>query len=310
LESGTLSPTGGARSARGVADAAYQASGEINDLLVVIRDLKKAVANPNISVDEKARDISVIASRYKDSGQNPLVLQEVFSDEPYRSQYVEGNIPLSLANLAKLANSYKVSARTAIAVAASDVDMLVDIQNLAPNVRSQIDASSTVAEIVKYLNLSDDHYQRQMSKDNPATAAVNVTGRYASTQFFRAYTVGGLAYLGVGDYRSQYKKNFDAFIAIFEQKGDTDSAQYLPYAYFMYANFLVLLDKDNVGASANLHKLVQFVTADSQFEVNQFVTFLRAQKDAGPSFRHDALVRLMALSSEFKALVDRVQNGQ
>ncbi len=285
---------------RAISDGIYPATGDIQALLANVRELKAAILDPDLGQEAKARAISLLSSRYNESGENPVVFEEVYSGEPFR-QFRVGNSPQrSIRKLQEWSFETYPTSRSAMAIASSYVKDLLVRQYLPDERAREINVDEYVKKAEQYLAHADALAAREELK----ASAVG-------TQYWRTYTIGGLAHVTHDDaYQRSYRDVYDNFIRSLEKKGDVDSAQYLPFAYWMYANYLVLIDRDADAALTQLNKLVAFVRGDPKFEVNEFVRFVRNEgQGTGGSFNKSSFKRLEKISPEFGLLIRDIQNG-
>ena len=133
---------------------------------------------------------------------------------------------------------------------------------------------------------------------------------YVATRYWEAYTIGGLANFGRGDYRSQYQQKYEDLLSFLKNEGGFDQKRWIPITLWRYGVFTMIVHNDNEKARALFTEAVQAIGTTPTPQSSNLVALLKSfneEKENGNTsrgVRH--FDRAAALSPEFKALVDGI----
>jgi hypothetical protein len=291
----------GARAVRNVYEGLFEATGgDIEAVLQGVRELKETIADTSITPESRAMSISVLAHAYNESGENQRVFDEIYSGDPYASLRVEGSAARSMRNL--LEWSYEVYPTPVVAnsIATTYAKNLLNRPYVSASRRAEIDADDTIGKARYYMQESD----RLLAAAVAANPGYEATSRYVTQRYWRVFTEASIAYAEGGKDKEGYKKSYADLITYLRGHNE-EAREYLPYAHWSYAMFLMLIDNDNEAAKGELNNAVGAVTIDPEPETNEFLTFLRNEKTRPPTnFSTASIAKMAELSPEFKAMLE------
>ncbi len=246
----------------------YKASGEQEDALEYIRNLKKNIMNPELSAEVRAENLSRLAFTYCSFGRDPETLAEIFKGEPFSKYWVDSDSALSARRLLEWAyNEISPSARTAAQIGRWYINRAL-IRPLDAETEAQyIDLTK------KYLGEAETLDVQEIQKRG--TKYTN-TRQYAGYLYWRAFIINGLVAKGdttytVEDARKAYSELRDTILA----QNNASSQQLLPYSHVLEAKFIMVIEKDEAKAKEHLAEAIRLVRADPYVETNELAEFAR-----------------------------------
>jgi len=280
----------------------------LDEAIQHVRDLKAIVADTSIEPKIRATAIYFLGAAYDIDGFNDALYREVYSTEPYASMHVGVSRSSSALQVYEWSYSIYPLARTALGIALSNVkgvfrDRYADVKDPEQPAPEQL-----LERAEQYLK-NAEFLMSQESRDRRFTAGIS--DMYY--RYWHTFLVGALAHFKGGEYAEQYRSEYEALIRDFEDGEDNNQemAQYLNFAYWNYATMLVLIDKDDVAAKAQLEKLIRHVQADRFYTVNQFVSVIKSYKRIPRTDLNSLSLKFLGdISPEFKKFVEDVQNNR
>lgn len=299
----TADPEQRARAVWNGAGSNYKVTGEIEDALASIKELKKIAVDEQVSPRMRAQMISNMAGMYYGStGRHPLVFEEMFAGEPFSQYRVPGEAYLSIQNLLKLAHQTYPTSNTAIKLAQWYV-----VEPFQDDTLSEADITSYIVEARRYLDeaatLAEEHMASgELSEDSR---------RYASNLYWSNFINTGIAYLEDAPNKLEYRQNHEEVIAFLKASPNNEVKQYLPYVHWHYANWLVKFENDTEAAHTQLRHVVEFMQSDPKPEVTEFAKFIENTPTGGEyakdnNFFTSMILDMMALDEAFRTYVATV----
>jgi hypothetical protein len=272
----------------------YRNSGDVTDFIKDIKDLKAAITDPGVSARNRVIALDMLGSSYCRSGRSDAVFQEIYSGEPFSKYLAPGDPNLSSRHLYEWSYEIYPTTKAAVRLERWYVEELLWNDSLpAATQKEYLDRA------LKYGADADQFNQRDLQRfgtDHLQSSA------YAAYWYWRAVNQGGLAQLGVGDYKDTYRKAYDDFFNVIANQQNEANKQYLPYAYLFLADTIVKVGGSTEEADQWLKKAIDFTVADTG--VNDFGVFIKneASKPAW-DYSSKSVYDMMDISPEFKSFV-------
>jgi len=306
----TVDPEQRARAVLNAAEAEYKMTGEIEDAVSGIRELKKSVLDNSTSPKVRAESlISMAGIYYGSAGRHPLVFEEIFEGEPFSQYRVEGEGYKSIHQLQEWAYEMHPTANSALKLAQWYV-----VEPFQNDSLTEEEVREYVAEARRYLNES-----RVLEQEQLANGELETSGRrYVSNRYWTAFIRAGVTYLAEDpselDY-PDYRNNYDELIVFLDNYENPQVRAYIPYTHWLYANWLVMFDNDTEAARDQLARVNGFMRSVPQPENTEFGKFV-ANTPVGESeyvkeenFFTSMIVDMAALDENFRALVGELNPG-
>lgn len=287
-----------ARAALLALGAEYRVSGDRAALLADVRSLKKMIVDESVPVEVRARLIAALAAQYSVSGNDAAVLAEIFSGDPFSTYAVATDPDQSITNLYEWSHMLSPTAYAAINIARWHSRPAIPSQGRSW--WTMTDESAT--EAVRYLQEADALAAQEI-QDEPW----HVEGsQYFWYRYWRAVVTGRLADKLDEPYASEYRGEYDEFIAFALAHSATLAKEALPFARFEYA-IRLLQDADSDAAKRQLQLLALDISEMPYPDANPFVLFLRNVHASAPNGNAwQPTAALTRVSSEFKTAVEAV----
>lgn len=248
------------------ADIKYKITGNIEDLLQGIRELKKTALDHNVHFGLRAVSVNTLANIYYGSaGRHPLVFEEIFKGEKFSQYRAEGDAFLSTRNLYEWSYGMYPISNTALMIARWYA------------IESFENKALTGEEIEEYTEETERLlYEAKMLADQEQSVGASMESRlYASYVYWTAFTRAALVKLSGELYTETYRDDYEQLILFLEASTNGEVAQYIPYAHWLYANMLVMIDNDIEEAKKHLNAVISAVELDPRYDANEFVVFVR-----------------------------------
>ena len=249
------------------AGAYYKANRSIDDAIVGIRRMKESVNDTTVALPLRARIATTIANIYYGPvGRDERVFNEIFTGEPFAGLRTDDAFE-STRRVYQWSYDLYPTARAAL--------MLARWHVITPIERERDTRDAAVAEHVRMadalLQEAADLFARERERAAPSPASRMA----ASYRYWRTYIRTMLAYLDPSTYTTDYRSEYESIIDSFMRSPSTEVRQYVPYARWLYADFLVRIDGDTDAAREQLREAVAAVNADPNRDVNEFLTFIK-----------------------------------
>jgi hypothetical protein len=274
----------------------FRITGDINDLLVNIREVKKIAIDPSLPTTTRATAITQLAYAYSSTGRNPAVLGEIYKDPPFDQYYVADDPALSALNLAEWSYAMQPSPRAAIYAAQYYAG------EYFPNPpKKQIE--------IDYVNKAEDYLKKAEAAsllEMEESPGYGSSDRYVSFRVRRAITIGRLAILKGEPYKSEYRREFeDLFALVQPTQVNLNSRNALLSGRYHYAITLGL-ENDVENQKKVLDSLGNDLSRIGNYNI-PFAAFLRTEYEYRPQGRSVNRVREFAnISPSFKIAVEKV----
>lgn len=273
----------------------YTLSGNIQDAIQSIRELKQIAADTNLSLETRAAADYAIANWFTLSGDNLEVYKEIFSGKPYES-YLNNCKSCSYRALLKATYKKAPQANAAFLIASSFI-------KTAFNETDTDRIGRLVAEADRYLKEGRDLVAGGAQIDTSLNG-------YVSNLYWDAYTTAGLAFFGRTEYKAEYRAKYDALISFLRTNGTVDQKRMLATALWRYGHFVMIIEDDKNLARQMFAQAVTEANASITAQSNSLTALMRymkAQRAAGHrSTGILNLERAMEISPEFKAYIDSI----
>lgn len=275
--------------------ARYRVSGNVNDLLLDIQDLKQIVLNPVVTAKTRADSLAWLAGMYNNFGRNPMLFTETFKGDPFASYLVEGNPDLSARRLFEWSYSINPSSYAAINIAWWYAAQAGFNPKLDTATR---DSNTSLA--AEYLRLADT-LSNQETINNPNF--VN-NARYQTFRSYRSLVVDALALQNVEPYNTTYRDEFNAYVTFAQSGNHILSTGLLLNARLVHAGVL-LRDKDTTGVTEQLDLIAEGMKDVQNPAVSNFVLMLGNERKSGSTTgRSGIIAEMYQYSPAFKAAVE------
>lgn len=249
------------------AEINYKLSGDIQDAVDGIRELKETVLDTRVSPRVRAGSLrTMVGIYYGSAGRHPAVFEEMFRGEPFNQYLVPGDGYLSTRKLHEWAYSIYPTSNVAIKLAQWFV-----IEPFENDELTVEEIDSYLAEAQRYLNEAAALEELELELEGPR---LTESRRYASNQYWVTFIQTALA-LHEDDGSYDYAQAYEDLFTFLRNSPNGEVAQYLPYAHWLYANFLVKFDGDVAAAQEQLAQTISLVENDPRPEANEFASFVR-----------------------------------
>jgi len=287
-----------ARSALLALGAEYRISGDQTTLVSDVRSLKQMIVDESVPVEVRARLISALAAQYSVSGNDDAVFAEIFADAPFNQHLVAGETDRSIKNLYEWSHMVAPTSYAAINIARWHSRPAVPSEGRAWWTMSEASATETQ----RYIAEAD-----LLAAEEVANEPWHIEGsQYFWYRYWRAVVTGRLADKLDEPYSSQYRSEYDEFIAFAVAHKAALAKEALPFARFEYA-IRLLQDTDADGARRQLGLLAQDMRGLPFPDANPFILFVRnAHASAPDGNAWQPTAALTRVSSEFKTAVEGV----
>jgi hypothetical protein len=208
--------------------ARFHLSGNIADKLADVDALKKIATDDTLDPGIRSNAINVMAGNMANSGENPVVFNEVFKDLPFSSFVVPNDSEASVRHLFEWSYSILPNADAAVNIA----DLFAE-----PAYVGGLDAAtitSNASSAASYIAAADGLIPQEIKRDPGYTQS----SRYIDYLWWRTRTVGMLSQLIGAPYSGQYKFSYDQLISTFQQSSNVIAKSDVYYARFYYADVL------------------------------------------------------------------------
>ena len=310
VASGNLNASNHALATVNAFAAFYKADGSLDDVIAGIRELKAAFAVPGVSDFAKAQIITTLATAYNETGENPAILDEVYKDEPFKSHYDANSRSRTQGNMMKWAYDLSPNSRAAISIANTYVSYALGRPYVPGRAQKPDTTNELIVQAKEYLKKSDELLKTEMAQ-NPSYAEKT---RYATQQYWRAFTIGSMTYLGDTEFRSSYQDEYASFISRFGQSENNEAKQYIPFAYLNSAIGYSAVDKNEKKAQEQILKLIAYVNADPLKDVSEFVTLMKSEKERvardGANYTSTWVEHFTKTMPEFKKFIEDIQTAR
>ena len=278
--------------------ARYKTGGD-DEYLEAIRDLKAIVSDKNTGLRQRIRSLNTLAGSYSQSGENPLVYQEMFSGEPFSQFVVPGNPIASIRNLYEWGYAVYPTPKAGVAIAGLYVREVINTPDMNDETKT-----SYIAQTKQYLSESAALKDRDSALQDPNS------NQLAGYKVWRAFAIAALELVGETFYEAEYKKEYESIENDFKKVTNKEALQYKPFAHWMYATFLLLNGESDEVVSEEIEKAVDFYNSDTNKEVNEFAEYMRNWKEkmdfADEDFMTAEVVTLMSLSPKFSDFIENI----
>jgi tetratricopeptide (TPR) repeat protein len=288
-----------ANAVRNSAVPRYKATGNIEEYLSAIRDMKVIVSDKSVSLRHRILTLNALAGSYSQSGEEPLVYKEIYSGEPFSQFVVPGDPIATTRNLYEWGYTAYPTAKAGVAISGLYVRDVINNPDIDEKTRANY-----IAQAKTYVAQSEALVGREDALQDPQS------NNLAGYKVWRAFTIGALAFLGEEPYASQYKSEYKKLESDFSKISNVEALQYKPFGHWMYATFLLLNNESEVLVADEIEKSVAFFNNDSNKSVNEFAEYMRNWKDkkefANDDFLTGEVVTLMTISPEFSKFIENI----
>ena len=276
----------------------FKMTGDINDKIEALNDLKEVFWDPEVDVRVRVMALNQMSSAFCGSGRDPAVFEAIYQERPFSKYLAPGDPDLSAKNLAEYSLSLYPTSYAAIRVVRWYSEQILD-KSLATSTREQY-----LEESKKYLTLADELIQKEIS-DEPEIVDSTC---YIIYRYWRAMTLARLARAVGAPYDAQYREAFDSLIADLQnRKQDVLAYEYNFYSLLFAAQHTNAIEEDQEISREYLARLaVELDDVDSPARTRfaRFLINLHTYEIDGKLWRN--VQRMAKISPEFDAAVDRI----
>ncbi len=279
------------------AGARFHLSGDVDDRLTDIQEIKKVVLNENISLQSRVNALNVLAASYGDSGRDPVVFAELYKDEPFRQYFVEKDPELSARKLYEWSYSMKPTA-----VAAARISKWYAEQYVFNPKQTAQQTAEYAALAVDWLNKADAASLAETRYD-PTYAGGS---RYIEYRHWKAVNIGRISRQIPEPYGSMWRTAYNDYIDLLKSSDVALAKENIFYARFTYA-LRLMVDKDTAGAKVQFDELANMLNALSNPDTVAYVRFLRNTYENQPDGSNWVQIRqAYGISPAFKTAVEKI----
>ncbi len=275
--------------------ARFHLTGNIDDRLQDIRDIKAAITDPTVPEKTKAYALNVLAASFNDMGRDAAVFTEVFKDAPFNAYLTPGDPELSFRRLFEWSYEMFPTYWSAIRISKWYAEQYVY------NPNQPIETTKAYAErAVEFLNKADALIASESRRDPEFLSSA----RYIEYRHWRAVNVGRLSRQIGEPYTSQYRQGFEDYLALAEASPSAYARGSKLFGRYLYAARM-FLDNDTVAVKTQLDLLAADMNAIENPDVVAFALFLRNTRSQPTGLNWTFIKNVSELSPAFKAAVDR-----
>ncbi len=279
-----------------IASAAFRDTGNIEDYIDNLEDMKAAVRDDRVSPLVKVTLLNMIASSYCRSGRTSEVFNRIYSGPLFEDFLVPKNPDLSSNHLYEYGYKLHPTSKAAVRIARwYSEEALYKWKNERALATQHLETAEKLLQEADVLNAEEE---------------TRFDGLENSTQdvsywLWRAYDRGILARLKPVPYAAEYKEAYRIFFERAAQTVHVGSKQQIPFAHVFYARALQKIDNDEAAAKAELIKAVQHAKNDPNPKASEFTIFIRNEYPRTSPISV-MLHELADISPEFKAFAESV----
>ncbi|MSU73814.1 hypothetical protein EXS56_01610 [Candidatus Kaiserbacteria bacterium] len=271
--------------------ARFNLSGNVQDLVYDIKEMKKQALNQDVSVALRVNLINLIGSAY--GTRQTEIFDAIYSGTTFANFRVEGDGALSGRKLFGWSYSLKPTSQAAVRIARWYIETSLFQK---PVVVPPAEVAERVQAAVRYMGEA----KVLEAQERAATDNIENSSDHMLYMYWYALESGYLARLRGGDsFVGTYKQAYADFFAEAATSDSPSTLQKLPYAHYFLANALFKVDKDRVAAGAELDKAIDAVNSYPNPKASQFVEFV---KNDGIYDKERAYMR--GMSAKFDAFLD------
>lgn len=279
-----------ARATLYVSWARYNHSGNTQDLIYDIEEMKKHALNEEVNPKLRTLLINAIGSAY--GSRNSAIFDAIYSGPTFGKFRVEGDGTLSGKNLFEWSYSVQPSAQAAVRIARWYIETSLFQKPVAV---SKAEVASRREVGAKYLR------EAKALDDAERERYVNFEDSTDHMQFMYWYALesGYIARIGETSFKTSYQEAWADYFAEAEKSEYGSSSQRKPYAHYFFANALFKVSKDVDAAKIQLDMAVDTVNSDTNPKANQFTEFVR-----NGGIWEGEIAYMRGISSKFDAFLD------
>ena len=289
--------------------AEYRISGDLNQRIEDIVEMKKYILDPAVSVETRVNLLNMLAAQYPISGGDARIFEETFKDAPFSDfkatseANVDRNARLSSRNLFEWSYSTMPTAFAAISIARWYSEQYSFDRSLDEEKKK-----SYAALAAEYLKKAEDAAAAESERFGNAylDSTAHLTYRH-----WRAVTIGRLRAQIGEPYKSMYIQEYEDLFVFQKGQNNKLAAEYLLYSRMFFASQL-RGDAKIDYAKQQLDTLAAEMNAVTNPDVNVFFSFLRTEykeRPTGPTYVN-LISSNFELSPAFEEAVTRVVSGQ
>ena len=272
--------------------AAFRQTGETSDLLNDVTSMKLVFSNTSVSPELRVEALDALMQTYDDSGNDPSVLNAIFSDQPYSQYLVPGDPLQSMRKLAEW--SYGIYPTS---LASAQIGNWYATQAAIDKDAKPEDAGY-IAMAEKYYGIADS----LATKETAESLDFLSTSRYMAYRSLQAQTEARFARINVSPYTTTYSSALQDAITLAASSTNVSFGDTLPYLRFVYAHSLLTVAKDSASSKEQLDVLATEMDNAPIPNANSFIRFIRNSQSGDP--RVWSIVQtLEGVSPAFKAEV-------
>ncbi len=277
--------------------ARFHVTGDVNDLIQDVRNLKLVILDKTVSIRTRSNAIVLLETMYNASGKSPLIFSELYKDAPFNTYLVPGDPDLSAINLGEWSYSLRPASVSAIYTA-----QLYALQYFVHPNQSASTTASYAAHAEEYLKDADVAVQKEAA----ATPSFSTTSRYLTYRVWRAITIGALAVEKGEPYTTQYKKEYEDFFTYALASQLQQAKDEVLFGRWQFARVLAIF-KESAAEKVQLDLLAKGVNALSSSDGSAFVSFLRNEHAFRPTETAWTTIQDMTkVSPDFKTAVNQI----
>jgi len=280
----------------------YRVTGEPEDSLQAVRDLKQNILDDDTSDRHRARSLNTLATAHCWFARDEKVIEEIYGEEPFSKQW-KGDPTIAVRDMLLWSyNDIYPTPKAAASLAYWYVDQVLKHDNIKAELDDQT-REEYIQEAKKYIASADELAER----DKAESSKYITRQRYVGYLYRRAFAIGGLASMGEMDIKA-YENAYDLFFKESNRQNNHNGSGFKPFAYVLQATFSQLMGQDDLIAQEFLRKAIAEVEADPVPQANELVDFIADKSfDADGRFSWHAIHSVRAVSPEFDAFVSDIE---
>ncbi len=283
----------------------YRATGNPNDSLDAVRELKKTVLDERMPIARRAESLSTLANSICWFGRSPEVLAAIF-DEPPFDGYWHGDPTLANRDLLLLSyEKYTPTAKTASSLAYwyADQVILSDLISVKTKKLDKQTHITYVAEAKRYIAESEVLAAQEAKTSSKYTDST----RYIGYLYRRAFAIGALASVGELE-KTDYQEAYALFHSEAARRTTAVSLQYTPFAHVLEARFEKNFGAPDSVVVGHLKAALAAIDSDPNPQSNEIVDFIRDKAlDIEGRYSWHAIHQMRKELKEFDVFVETVE---
>ena len=289
-----------ARAFFNISGAFFKEKGDIESIKYVINKYKEIILNTEVPNQDRARVLNALATTYCGVGRDNRVLDVIYSGDVFKRYRVIGQPGLSSRRMLEASFKLYPTSKSAIGIAHWYAKELIGSHSVTMDEQKR---KKYLEQSEHFLSQADALFANEITQIKRPPSVK----QQASFRYWRAFTIAALALSGVEEYQSTYQSTYEDMISFIQEQNHQLTYDYLPPAHWMYAAFIMGIDKDVNETKKQLNRAIELVKEDPDYNSNTFILFIRnAKKRTQGDWLWQSIGDMQKISDEFDIFVKEI----